>query len=290
MGFLALFFVHARAQHLHRLFFVLVLAASVLAGHHNACWQVGNAHGRVRGVDVLSARTRRTVHVDFQVARLDLDIDLGRLRQYRDGRCAGVNAAAAFGHGHALHTVDAAFIFQLGENAIALDRDNNFLEPAHIGRADRDRFDLPPLPRGIAFVHAVQVTGEQRRFITARASPDFEHGRPVIGGIFRQERNGQSGFGFAQLVADILQFLNRHLVQVGVGGILRHMLQGFDFLAQSPDIGRRLGDRFQLRIFLGRRDKGIALQLPRSHPRLKLGKARFNKRDTLRGDFGHASD
>ena len=68
------------------------------------------------------------------------------------------------------------------------------------------------------------------------------------------------------------------------------MLQGFDFLAQSPDIGRRLGDRFQLRIFLGRRDKGIALQLPRSHPRLKLGKARFNKRDTLRGYFGHAID
>ena len=70
-------------------------------------------------------------------------------------------------------------------------------------------------------------------------------------------------------------------------------LQGVERLhlgAQTADFGGHFGDGLDLGIFFGRGDKGVADHRPRSHPRLKLGKARFNKRDTLRGDFGHASD
>ena len=47
------------------------------------------------------------------------------------------------------------------------------------------------------------------------------------------------------------------------------------------------GDGFQLGIFFRRRDKGIALQRPRSHPRLKLSQSRFNLRNALGGYLGH---
>ena len=157
-----------------------MLAAPVLTCHHNTSGQMGNAHGGVRSVDVLPAGARSTVNVDFQVARLDLDIHFCRLRQHRDSRRAGVNAPAALGHRHALHAVDAAFIFQLGKHACALDRDDHFLKSTHVGGADRNRLNLPPLPSGIAFIHAVQVAREQSGFIAACARTNFQHRGSVI--------------------------------------------------------------------------------------------------------------
>ena len=68
------------------------------------------------------------------------------------------------------------------------------------------------------------------------------------------------------------------------------MLKRFDFCAQPPDLCRRFGHRLKFGILLGRSDKAIAFKLPRSHPRLKLGKARFNLGNTVRGDFQGASD
>src|SRR5918993_3791151 len=48
-------------QDLHGPLLVLVLAALVLAGHDDARRQVGDAHGRIRDVDVLAAGSRRPV-------------------------------------------------------------------------------------------------------------------------------------------------------------------------------------------------------------------------------------
>ena len=59
-------------EHLHRLGLVLVLTALVLAGHHDAGGEVGEADRRVRLVDVLTTGARRTVRVDAEILLVDL--------------------------------------------------------------------------------------------------------------------------------------------------------------------------------------------------------------------------
>ena len=44
--------------------------------HHHAGWQMGNAHSRFSFVDVLTARARCPHHVDAQVLRLDVELDI----------------------------------------------------------------------------------------------------------------------------------------------------------------------------------------------------------------------
>ncbi|MNI53174.1 hypothetical protein D3C73_1079950 [compost metagenome] len=48
--------IQTRTQHLPRLIAVLVLRAARLTSHHGIGRNVGQAHGRVRLVDVLAAR------------------------------------------------------------------------------------------------------------------------------------------------------------------------------------------------------------------------------------------
>ena len=50
-------FKQFRAQHVHRFVFVAVLRAVVLTLHHDACGFVGQAHGRVGFVNVLTTGT-----------------------------------------------------------------------------------------------------------------------------------------------------------------------------------------------------------------------------------------
>src|SRR5690606_24149670 len=64
---LELLLVEARLQHLHRRRTVLVLAALLLAGHHDPGRNVGDADRRVRRVDVLAARAGGAVGVDLEV-------------------------------------------------------------------------------------------------------------------------------------------------------------------------------------------------------------------------------
>ena len=101
--------------------------------------------------------------VDLQVVVVDRDVDLLGLRQHRDGRGRGVDAARRLGVRHALHAMHAGFEFQLGEGAAAADLGDDFLVAADRAFARRDDFDLPALLGGIALVHA-----EQDRRRTAR--------------------------------------------------------------------------------------------------------------------------
>ncbi len=75
-GFLALpdlEVVEPRAEDLHRGRAILDLAALVLAGHHDAGRQVGEADRRIGLVDVLAAGAARAVGVDPQILVVDLD-------------------------------------------------------------------------------------------------------------------------------------------------------------------------------------------------------------------------
>ena len=66
--------VQLGAQHLHRFLAVLDLRALLLTAHHDACRNVRNPHGRVRGVDVLTAGAAGAVRIDLEILRADLDL------------------------------------------------------------------------------------------------------------------------------------------------------------------------------------------------------------------------
>ncbi len=80
---------------------------------------MGDADRRFGLVDVLAAGALRAHGVDLQIVVVDVDVDLLGLRQHRDGRGRGVDAARGFGVRHALHAMHAGFEFQLGIDAAA---------------------------------------------------------------------------------------------------------------------------------------------------------------------------
>ena len=63
-------------QHLHRGGAVLVLAALVLAGDHDAGGHVADAHRRLGLVDVLPTGAARAEHIGLEVRRVDVDVDV----------------------------------------------------------------------------------------------------------------------------------------------------------------------------------------------------------------------
>jgi hypothetical protein len=69
-------FVEARTQDSHGLFAVLDLRFFVLATDHGVGGQVGDADGRVGGVDRLTAGAGAAEGVDAEVLGFDLDVDL----------------------------------------------------------------------------------------------------------------------------------------------------------------------------------------------------------------------
>ena len=195
-----------------------------------------------------------------------------------------MDAPAAFGHGHALHPVDAAFELQFGEHAGAGDIGDDFLEPADFGGVHADRLDPPALLRGIAFVHAEQIGGEQRGFLAAGAGADFEHGRARIGRIARQHGNRKLALGLGQLGLEPLDLFLGQCAHFGIGIV--DLLQLGQLAAQGADLLGHLRHRLQLGIIAARGDEGIALERARGQPRLQFGKALRDLGEALLGD-GH---
>ena len=74
---------------------------------------MGDAHRRVRRVDVLAAGARRAHRVDADIFVADLDIDILGLRQDGDRRRRRMDAPLRLRIRHALHAVHAGFEFQL---------------------------------------------------------------------------------------------------------------------------------------------------------------------------------
>ena len=65
-----------RDKHFHSHVAVLVLAAFHLAGNDNARRNVDQTHGRRGLVDLLSARTARTVHFHLNIVRVDFHAEV----------------------------------------------------------------------------------------------------------------------------------------------------------------------------------------------------------------------
>ena len=118
-------------EQVHGLGAVLVLGPLVLAGHHQARGQMGDAHGGIGLVDVLPARAAGAVGVHAEVLVLDLDVVhlVGHGHDHHGGG-GGVHAALGLGGGHPLHPVHAALVLEDAVDAVALHLAHDFLEAA----------------------------------------------------------------------------------------------------------------------------------------------------------------
>ena len=160
--------VEACAQHPQRLLAVLELRLLVLHRHDDPGGLVGDADGRVGRVHRLSARPRRAVHVDLEVVRVDLHVDLLGLGKYRHGGGRGVDPALRLRLRHALDAVGAALVLEDAVGTLAL-----HLECV-VAVGDRQRLELEAAPLGVAGEHPVEVAGEQPRLLPARARADLD--------------------------------------------------------------------------------------------------------------------
>jgi len=148
-------------------------------------------HRRVGGVDALTAGPGGAEHVDAQIVRVDLDLDVLGLGQHEHAGGRGVDAALRLGGRHPLHAVHAALVLQPRPHcAVGLagpDRDRRGLDAAEIGGLVVEHVGRPALPFGVAQVHPQQVPGEQRRLVATLTGLDLEDDVLAVVGVLGQQ-------------------------------------------------------------------------------------------------------
>ena len=234
-------------QDLHGLILVLILAPLVLALHHKARGQVGDADGGLCLVHVLAAGAGSAVCVDLQVLGVNGELHLLRLRQHRHGGGAGVDPAGGLRLRHPLDPVDAAFKFQPGPGALTLNEDAALFHAAQLRFIEVHDIQFPVPGLGVHGVHPQKGVGKQRPLLAADATPQLHDHVSAVAGVFGQQQS-------LQLLLQPLRFLP--------GG-------GVFLLGQFPEIRvveqalRRLPVRLRLLQSLpGRHHRLQLLQLP----------------------------
>jgi hypothetical protein len=238
------------AQHPQAGLPVLQLALLVLHRHDGAGRDVGDPDRRVGGVDALPAGPGRTVDVDAQVGRVDLDVDLLRLRQHEHAGRAGVDAPLRLRRRHPLHPVHTALVLELAPHTgvrPAADRHRHVLVAAEVGLLGVEDLGLPALPLGVAQVHPEQVAGEQRRLLAALTGLDLQDHVLAVVGVARHQQ-------LAQLVLQ-RAFARRQLGRLG----------GERLVLAGQLAGRRQVALGGLELVRGLRDPG-QLRVPAAEP------------------------
>src|SRR5262252_2887494 len=187
---LTLELIETRAQHLHGEAAVLVLRF-LGRNNDNAGWQMRDAHGRIRLVDVLATGPTRPHGVDADVLGADVEIDVLHLREHGDGRRRGMNAPARFRGGHALHAMHARFVLEARKHPLAGNRSDDLLVAAKRVFRQADDLRLPPSFFRVAAVHAKEIGRKQRGLIAAGAGPHLQDGALLVGRILWQEMHAQ---------------------------------------------------------------------------------------------------
>ena len=183
-----------------------------------------DTHGAVRLVDILTAMARSAVHVDPQIARVDSHIDLLRLRQHRNRRRRCLTLAVAFRDRDALDAMNAAFIAQAAERALAADGENRFLHAAQLGHVRIHHLDPPATALRIAGVHAHEQRAKERRLLAARAAADFHDDIAGSVGVLRQKQELNFPLHPRDLSLKTGKLLLRHRRHIRIG---QHRLRLF---------------------------------------------------------------
>ena len=128
-----------------------------------------------------------------------------------------MNTPLGLGLRHALDTVCAGFVFQLGEDPRAFHGGDDLLETAPFRLGGRDSLHPPAVCFRKTGIHAEQVAGKQGRFIPAGAGANLENDPLVVIGVLGQEQQLDIGFQLVLLGFETLQLLFGHLLHVRVG-------------------------------------------------------------------------
>ena len=180
--------VQLGAENFHGPVLVFILAALVLALHHRAGGQVGDADGGLSLVDVLSACAGGAEGVDLQVLGVDGELHLLRLGHHGHGGGGGLDAAGGLRFRHPLDPVGPGLEFQAGPGPLALDGDAGFLDAAQLRGVFIHQLHVPAPALGIQGVHPQQVRREQGALLAADAGPDLQDDVPVVVGVPGQQQ------------------------------------------------------------------------------------------------------
>ena len=170
---------------------------------------MGDADRRFGLVNVLAAGTLRAHCINFQIGIVDIDIHVFNFGKHRDGGGRGMNASGSFGIGDTLYAMHPRFKLELGENATAAHRGDDFLEAAFGAFADGQNFRLPALLGRITLVHSKEISGEKRGLVPACACADFKDRVVVVHRILWQKSQPDL------LRQPVLAFL--HLMSLDIG-------------------------------------------------------------------------
>ena len=206
-----------------------------------------DADCRLRTVDVLSARARRTVGVDAQIVRIDGHLDLLCLGQDGDGHRRGVDAPAGLRDGNALDAMRPALILEFTVCAGTADEKGDLLEPADLRRIAAEHLGAPTLPLGVACIHAKEARGKECRLLTAHAAANLDDDILIVVRVARQEENRQLGGETVALRLRLRDLLREHRLHLGIG-LGEHLLILING-GQCPSVGLvRLDDRRERRV------------------------------------------
>src|SRR4029077_19013538 len=132
------------------------------------------------------------------------------------------------------------------EGTASLDERDHLLEPTEAGRARREHLDAPPLPLGVARVHAEKLGGEETRLVAAGAGADLEHGVPLVVRVLREQELLQRGVEGLEATLERGQLGAPQLPQLDVLAV-RELTVLLDLSGEPPPLAPR-GDRlFELR-------------------------------------------
>ena len=261
---------------------VLVLRPLVLALHHHAGRQVGDADRGVGLVDVLPPRPRRPEGVDLEVSRVDLHLahvlDLG---QHRHRARGGVDPALRLRLRHPLDPMPARLELEPRVRLAADHADHRLAVAAVLALAPAHDLDGPPPRLRVPQVHAQEVPGEERRLLAARAGPDLEERVAVVGRVHRNEQGAELALHRVARRLRLAQLVPRQLADLRVR-VPQHLARRLDRVDRAAvtavavrdgvQIGQLLRER--AKAGLVRDDAGVGEQpaqlLPAPRDRLEL--------------------
>ena len=191
---------------------------------------MGDAHGGVGSVDALTAGAGGAVGVDAQVGLVDLNIDLIGLGQHGHRRGRRLDATLGLGLGDALHAVHAGLVLHDGVDPVALDLELDGLEAAGLRGAGVEHRHLPLLGLDEALVHLEEVAREDSRLVAARRGTDLDDGVLLVHRVARDEHDLDIFLELGQLCLVLGDLHLEHLLLVGVGGVVQHLLGDIDIV------------------------------------------------------------
>ena len=145
-----------------------------------------------------------------------------------------MDPAAGLSCRDALHTVHAAFVFELAEYALALDLRDHFFGAAYARYAHVEQGHFPALFLGKAGIHAEELGREQACLVPARARADLEEDVLVVARVLRHEHQPESLLHLVDPRPELLQFRIGHGPEIGIGLLVLNDLFGIPDL--FPDI------------------------------------------------------